>query len=132
MARPTTQTARLTAPPPLSRRSLSRRIVTLAALFAFVLYGLVVQTHVHPAAPQFSGPVASSQSIPGPLNSPTPDQGNCRLCQEIMHAGAYITPVAVLLPTIQVVTIAAAQPDPAARPWSRPALGWQSRAPPRN
>ena len=124
----TAQTARPAAP------SLSRRIVTLAALFVFVLYGLVVQTHVHPAGQQLSGQVAANatgQTIPAPLN-PSQDRGNCRLCQEMAHAGAYITPVIILAPTTLVFAAAAFRPDPVARPWSAPAFGWQSRAPPRH
>ena len=128
----TAQTARLAAPP-LSRRPLSRRIVTLVALFVFVLHGLVVQTHVHPAGPQLSGHVATAtgQTIPAPLN-PSQDRGNCRLCQEMAHAGAYITPVIILPSATLVFAAAAFQPDPAARPWFAPAFGWQSRAPPRH
>ena len=123
----TAQTARLAAPP------LSRRIVTLAALFVFVLHGLVVQTHVHPADPQLSGHMAAAtaQTIPAPLN-PSQDRGNCRLCQEMAHAGAYITPVIILPPATLVFAAAALQPDPTARPWFAPLFGWQSRAPPRH
>jgi hypothetical protein len=124
----TAQTTVHPAAPPLSRQ-----IATLVTLLVFVLHGLVLQTHIHPAEPQFSGhtvAAAAGQTVPAPL-SPSQDRGNCRLCQEMVHAGAYITPVIILAPAVLVFRAAIFQPAPVVRSWSAPAFGWQSRAPPR-
>ena len=68
----------------------ARGWVTVLVLLAFVLQSLVIQTHIH----QLVQPVAaSSVPAPAPLKSQNPiDQ--CRLCQELVHAGTFVTPSA--------------------------------------
>ena len=113
---------------------LNRRLLALAALLAFFLQSLAVQTHVHPANTNLdiAGTVAAAApSVPGPLTNSDLDRGSCRLCQEMAHAGAYITPVAALLPAILVFALEAPGFELADRPAPAPAFAWQSRGPPR-
>ncbi|MCP5410793.1 MAG: hypothetical protein H6924_01390 [Alphaproteobacteria bacterium] len=114
---------------------LSRRVLALAAILAFFLQSLAVQTHIHPAGPHLLVPsaAAAGQPLPaGPLKSPDLDQGSCRLCQEMAHAGAYLTPVISFLP---VALAFAAEPlflERTQNPRAAPAFGWRSRGPPRH
>jgi hypothetical protein len=125
MTRPAVRTHSPGAPPP------TRRLLATLAVLAFFLQSLAVQTHIHPARPALPGTVtaASGSSLPGPLNSPDLDQG-CRLCQEIAHAGAYITP-AVALPVLMLAL--ASGPlfrGVTSQPRAAPGFAWQSRGPP--
>jgi hypothetical protein len=111
----------------ISRSSSTRKWMGVLALLAFFFQSLVVQTHIH--QPQ-SPAAAASQHVPAPLKTQDPiDQ--CRLCQELVHAGHFVAPsalVAVASPVFvaAVFTALPAQPD---RPAT--AFAWQSRAPPR-
>jgi hypothetical protein len=112
----------------------AKQWVTMFALLAFFLQGLAVQTHVHlPIQPVTAQPVgAKATPLPAPI--PIKDQDpldQCRLCQELVHAGTFVTPTATtLLVGLSFVTaIFVALPafaGAAARPFA-----WQSRAPPR-
>ena len=113
----------------LPRQTPAKRWVAVLALLAFFLQGLTVQTHIH----QLNQPVAAkagSLPAPAPLKNQDPlDQ--CRLCQELVHAGTFVTPpvVAVLFSLSFVTAIFGTLPAFAgnsARPFA-----WQSRAPPR-
>ena len=107
-----------------------RRWVTLAAILAFFLQSLAVQTHIHAA----SGPVVGQGSAiqplsPAPLKAQDPvDQ--CRLCHELVQAGVFVAPAVTVLPASQLVALVlfALRPAPRAPPVQ--AFGWQSRAPP--
>jgi hypothetical protein len=103
--------------------------VTLFALLIFAFQGYLVQTHIHGTpAPQHQVH-ASSPARPAPVDPYDP--ASCPLCQEIIHAGAFVTPVVAGLP-FQLDWIAFAAitllPDPVT---ARRSLNWQSRAPPR-
>jgi len=103
--------------------------VTLVALLAFFLQSLAVQTHVHqPVQP--AAAKTASQPVPAPLKGQDPiDQ--CRLCQELVHAGIFVTPsvIAVLVGLNSGTAIFALLPAFART--SAKAFAWQSRAPPR-
>jgi len=110
----------------------AKRWMTVFALLAFFLQGLAVQTHIHQLVqPVAVATKAASLPAPAPLQNQDPfDQ--CRLCQELVHAGTFVTPpVAVVFAGLSfVTTIFAALPafaDASARPFA-----WQSRAPPRH
>ncbi|MBN9590391.1 MAG: hypothetical protein BGN85_08530 [Alphaproteobacteria bacterium 64-11] len=126
MRRPAVRIDRLAIPP------LNRRLLALLALLAFFLQGLAVQTHIHPASLNLPTTVAaaSGPSLPGPLTGPDLDQGSCRLCQEMAHAGAYLAPVAALLPAILVFALEPPAFELADRPAPAPAFAWQIRGPP--
>ena len=111
----------------ISRSSSTRKWMGVLALLAFFFQSLVVQTHIH--QPQ-SPAAAASQHVPAPLKTQDPiDQ--CRLCQELVHAGTFLAPsAAVSLLSLTFVAVSIARvltfaADPAT------AFAWQSRAPPR-
>ena len=108
------------------------RLVKLFALLAFLLQGLVVQTHIHGVPLTVADHIlkASAPSQPAP-NDPY-DPANCPLCQEILHAGVFVAPAPVLLaipsgvvtfaPDFLIATLIGQTSYPS----------WQSRAPPRH
>jgi len=109
------------------RQAPTKRWVTVLALLAFVLQCLMVQTHIH----QLVQPVAaSSLPAPAPLKSQNPiDQ--CRLCQELVHAGTFVTPSASFAVASLALTAAVFTVLPSALVSLATAFAWQSRAPPR-
>jgi hypothetical protein len=116
----------------LARQASPRKWVTVFALLAFFLQGLVVQTHVHPSlAPATVSAVALQDQAPAPLKTQDPlDQ--CRLCQELVHAGSFFTPSAVVLAASLSFTAAIFPAPRLAADGSATAFAWQSRAPPRH
>ena len=113
----------------LPRQTPAKRWVTLLALLAFFLQSLTVQTHIHQLI-QPSAANAASVPAPTPLKTQDPlDQ--CRLCQELAHAGNFFAPqtalLAVSLNFILAIFVPLRKPaDSSAKPFA-----WQSRAPPR-
>ncbi|HYM35846.1 MAG TPA: hypothetical protein VET48_10650 [Steroidobacteraceae bacterium] len=109
------------------RVSPARLAITLFALLAFALQNYVTQTHIHltHAMAVKLGVPAEHEKYPS-----KEDPSNCPICQEIMHAGAFVTPSAVplLLPSFTVSIIALVIEAPVAiRALSH---SWQGRAPP--
>lgn len=111
----------------------ARRLALLAVLLAFVFQAFAVQTHLHgqPAAAtlaQHVFAVGPAKPLPAdPLDSTT-----CKLCQELVHAGAAMTPYgpdALLLLNWMAAFFPPAQVPAAA---IAPETGWQSRAPPQH
>lgn len=109
-----------------------RRLMMLAVVFAVSLQAYFVQTHLHgrllpPAGPAYST-VVKAPSAPLPADPLNP--ALCKLCQEVVHAGAAITPAgpgfALLLDWVAVAIAVPSLPATAPAPKS----GWQSRAPP--
>ena len=106
----------------------SRRWITALALLAFFLQNLAVQTHVPPSL-QAAVQIQAGDTHKTPIKLDPVDQ--CRLCQELVHAGAFIAPSAAASPVslsfvaVNLVTVLAFIADPAT------AFAWQSRAPPR-
>lgn len=113
----------------ISRSSPARKWVGIFALLAFILQSLVVQTHIHQSLPS-AVVKAASQQLPAPLKTQDPiDQ--CRLCQELVHAGHFIAPSAIAALT-SLSFIAAIFPSlPLLSDRAATAFSWQSRAPPR-
>jgi len=114
-----------------SRPAAARKWVAIVSLLAFFLQSLAVQTHIHASLSQPVAKAAAQQTpAPAPLKNQDPiDQ--CRLCQELIHAGSFVAPsAAVTLASLNFVAVAfAALVAPARR--SATAFAWQSRAPPR-
>ena len=112
-----------------ARPAASRKWLAVFALLTFFLQSLAIQTHIHqqlPVANMFD--MGTSAPVPAKNQDPV-DQ--CRLCQELVHAGHFVAPsalVAVASPAFVAAIFAAlpAQPD---RPAT--AFAWNSRAPPR-
>jgi len=110
--------------------SAARLVVTLFALLAFTLQGYVTQTHIHLAPPSQKSTSSDTQKN-GPDRYPLKsDPANCPICQEIAHAGQFVTPAAAaLLPpslAVSIVEIAA----PIAVLARTASHTWRSRAPP--
>jgi hypothetical protein len=105
--------------------------VTLLALLAFFLQSLVVQSHFHPA-PQPAGAQTATAHVPAP--APLRGEGpvdQCRLCQELLHAGAFVTPSASFAVASLALTTAIFSALPSALISPATAFAWRSRAPPR-
>lgn len=118
------------------------RIPALLALLAIVIQCFVVQSHIHAPLGAAFAPAASGITQPGTdsdegsANLPRgkfpggDDPSNCRLCQELVHAGRFVTPVVALLVAPLVITLwllVLSKASPA------PLMGshtWRSRAPP--
>jgi hypothetical protein len=108
----------------------AKRWITVFALLAFFLQGLAVQTHIHQLV-QLAAVKTTSLPATDPLKSQDPlDQ--CRLCQELVHAGTFVTPpVAVVFAGLSFVTVIFVAPPAFADASAKP-FAWQSRAPPRH
>lgn len=112
----------------ISKPTSHQRWVTVLALLAFFLQGLVVQTHIHELTP-----VAKTATQPTPAKSPLKSQDpvdQCRLCQELVHAGAFITPSAATSPVSLSFVVASTSLLLAIAPPPATAFAWRSRAPP--
>jgi hypothetical protein len=99
-------------------------------VFAFQTY--VTQTHIHLAPDAFGATTTlHAQKLPPDKFPARDDPANCPICQEILHAGQFITPqaAAVLLPSVVVSVIAIVIPIAATSGIASHA--WQSRGPPR-
>lgn len=109
-----------------------KRWVTLAALLAFFLQTLLVQTHIHPLDMAPVAKVVASHTVPAAPSKSQDPVDQCPLCQELVHAGTFITPTAALLaaPLAQVQAIPLLLLPPRAR--TAPAFAWRSRAPPQS
>jgi len=115
----------------LARQASPRKWVTALVLLAFFLQSLAIQTHVHQSfAPAAVKAAALGETGPAPLKTQDPlDQ--CRLCQELVHAGSFFTPTIVSF-AANLTFVAAIFADLRASPDSAAtAFSWQSRAPPR-
>jgi hypothetical protein len=115
----------------LKVRNGARLAITLVALLAFALQTLVLQTHIHGVP--LAGTVGVSLAVekgqqPAP---PANDPANCPICQEMLHAGAFVAPGAA---TLQIATLASVIDflfvEIFATAQTR-SHGWKSRAPPR-
>ena len=109
-----------------------RRFVTLAALLVFTWQCILVQSHVHgpQAVPSGSHVVKVSAPV-APAGPDNDDPANCPLCQEMLHAGTYVTPVAAILYLPVAAVFIAAPVFAAVRQRVTPSHNWQGRAPPR-
>ena len=108
-----------------------RKWLAVVALLSFFLQSLAVQTHIHQQlTPSAVKLVAHGSSAPAPAKGQDPvDQ--CRLCQELVHAGHFVAPSAIAaFASISLVAaifaIHVSGPDQVVTGFS-----WNSRAPPR-
>ncbi len=127
---------------------------TLVAILAFAISSFVTQTHIHHAGAEhaFAAKTVDVQSIrvaadagqaqiskaqanaakPEPKDpyAPNEDPANCPLCQEILHAGQYVAPAALLLFTPTATPLGTVVFIHTAIFTARHVSGWRSRAPP--
>jgi hypothetical protein len=111
-------------------RALLSRLAALFMLVAFTVQGLAVQIHIH-GDPLTALDHFTHVSAPAVPASQDPyDPANCPLCQELVHAGAYITPAVsdfvIILNAVAFAPAFALLPHAA----TERQHSWQSRAPP--
>ena len=113
----------------ISTPALRHKWVTVLALLAFFLQVLVVQTHIHELTPVAKAAAGLHVPAKAPPKSQDPvDQ--CRLCQELVHAGNFVTPLAAASPVSLSFVAASFLILPAVAITPATAFAWQSRAPP--
>ena len=114
----------------VSRPTTARQWLAVFALLSFFLQSLAVQTHIHQQPPLAPAKAATQgTSAPGPVKSQDP-MDQCRLCQELVHAGNFVapSPIVALASLSFIPAIFAALAGSTNR--SATAFAWQSRAPP--
>ena len=112
-----------------------RSVVAFLGVLAIALQSFVVQTHIHNPQSAISFGLAKSAGAAVPAKtdgkfSTGDDTSNCRLCQELVHAGRFIAPTSpiIVLPMIVawlLIVFSHSTTIPRAR-----AYIWRSRAPP--
>jgi len=113
-----------------ARPAATRRWLAVFALLSFFLQSLAVQTHIHQQFPlSIAKTVDAGTSVPAPAKDQNP-MDQCRLCQELVHAGNFVAPSsAVTVASLSfVAAIFAALVSP--KTLSATSFTWQSRAPP--
>lgn len=114
------------------RNGLWRRLLLAFTIAAFAQQSYLTQTHIHiPPALTATGKSAALDSGGHGKTPSRDDPAHCPLCQEIVLAGAYLTPVAIviplpLLPAFRIELPARELPFIAAA-----SHDWHGRAPPR-
>jgi len=114
----------------VSRPRTTRKWLAIFALLSFFLQSLAVQTHIHQQLPlTVAKTAAQGTPAPAPAKNQDPIE-QCRLCQELLHAGTFVAP-SVAISAINLTFVAASltlllagATDPAT------GFAWQSRAPP--
>lgn len=110
-----------------------RLAVTFLALCTFTIQTCVVQTHLHGLGTQSGIVTSAAPVVKTPHDQRNPfdgDPASCQICQEFLHAGAFVLPavIAALPPTAVVSQIAVAStPQTASK---RTSHNWMGRAPP--
>lgn len=102
----------------------------LFMLVAFAVQGLAVQVHIHGDPLRALDHVAHVSQPVAPASQDPYDPANCPLCQELLHAGVYVTPAVsdfvIILNAVAFAPAFALLPHAAAERQH----SWQSRAPP--
>jgi hypothetical protein len=105
----------------------------LAVLLAFAFQAYIVQTHIH-GQPQTASAIVQVQGDAS--NRPTPndplDPATCKLCQELVHSTAVLTPAGPAMALLLDWTAAFFPPAQVPATAIPPETGWQSRAPPKH
>jgi hypothetical protein len=125
----------------IARQSNARVILTFLALFAFTCQSYLTQTHIHIwLAPSTDAPLAADSGSKSLAGSTLPkdkypadqDPANCPICQEMVHAGQVIVPVAAAIVLPALTTLGLVVVAEAARHFNAPSHNWQGRAPPQD
>lgn len=107
--------------------------LVVAALFAILLQGFIVQAHTH--AHWDMAPVvhaAKAQAVAGAAGdgSTQQNESDCPICWEMAHAGVFVLPGDALFPTPETSTIWVAALLPLVSVRNGRSHAWRSRAPP--
>jgi len=113
----------------------ARRLpIAFAMLLAILWQSFVTQTHVHANPIAYAAAIADNGGAPIRLKAgeaPSDLPTTCPICQEVAHAGSYLSPAAIALqPPIPAHLWRTVIPTPAPTLRQR-SHAWQSRAPPR-
>jgi hypothetical protein len=110
-----------------------RFAIVLAMLLAILWQSFVTQTHIHTDAGSYAAAIADSANAPAQLKTgqaPSDLPATCPICQEIAHAGSYLSPDAVTFqPPLSIPVWRTVAPSRALAVHQR-SHAWQSRAPP--
>ena len=110
-----------------------RLAIVFAMLLAILWQSFVTQTHVHANPGVYATAISDSASAPTRLKAgeaPSDLPATCPICQEVAHAGSYLSPAAVALqPPVPVGLWRSVAPALSSTPRQR-SHAWQSRAPP--
>ncbi len=114
------------------RRDASRLALIAFTLLALVFQTFVVQTHIHVTAARASFGIEKSagQGQKPDKFPPADDPANCPICQELLHAGAFVTPTPTALLVSTAVTVVHMVVAEIATTEIVTSHGWKSRAPP--
>lgn len=111
-----------------------RLAIAFVTLLAFIAQTIITQTHIHAAAHAGN---ASTLSLAANPHSPLPDksppgdeQANCPICQGLLHAGAYVTPVVTAVTLLNVATFVSFVTINVTTIGQAQSHAWKSRAPP--
>ena len=104
------------------------RLLVALTLAAFVQQGCLTQTHIHFAASQ-NVQVAGTQAAHG-KSQPSDDPSRCPICQELLVAGAYVTPAPIAFAPPVFAVLPALLPAPRLPLVEAASHDWQSRGPP--
>jgi len=110
-----------------------RFAIVFAMLLAILWQSFVTQTHVHANPDVYATAISDNAGAPTRLKAgeaPSDLPATCPICQEVAHAGSYLSPAAVALqPPVPIDLWRTATPalSPTRRQRSH---AWQSRAPP--
>ena len=125
-------TGRCAEAPNLALRA-RRFAIVCSMLLAILWQSFVTQTHIHAEPGMYAVAIADSAGKPAQLKAgqaPSDLPATCPICQEIAHAGSYLSPTIVAFqPPIPVGLWRYVAPSLAATLHQR-SHAWQSRAPP--
>jgi hypothetical protein len=112
------------------RPAATRKWLAVFALLSFFLQSLAVQTHIHPQPPlTVATAVDTGTSAPAPAKDQNP-MDQCRLCQELVHAGNFVAPSSAVAVASLSFVAAIFAPLVSPKTLSATSFTWQSRAPP--
>ena len=110
-----------------------RFAIVLAMLLALLWQSFVTQTHIHADPIGYATAIADSTGTPAQLKAgqaPSDLPATCPICQEIAHAGSYLSPTAVAFQPPAQVQVWRAVAISRALTLRQRSHAWRSRAPP--
>ena len=110
-----------------------RFAMVLAMLLAIIWQSFVTQTHIHADPGTYAIAIAGNANTPAQLKTgqaPSDLPATCPICQEIAHAGSYLSSTAFAFqPPVPIFVWRTVAPS-GARALQQRSHAWRSRAPP--
>ena len=110
-----------------------RFAIVFAMLLAILWQSFVTQTHIHADPGAYATAIADSTGAPTQLKAgraPSDLPATCPICQEIAHAGSYLSPTAATFQPPVLVGLWRTVTPSLAPTLRQRSHAWQSRAPP--